>query len=174
MKRRHLVVLVSAFTLVTIIFVVAVTIGVGVGTNPGREQIRNLIQQQLEGRIHGNIHIGRIGGSLLKGFTLDTFAIRDEEDSLLVSTGRISLQYDPRDLLDRRLLLRNVEVEHPLVRIHQHPKGDWNFQRIFKRTGPSTPKVPGRNFGDYVVLDSVRVHDMQVILSRPWEPDDSL
>lgn len=174
MKRRHLVVLVSAFTLLTIVFIAAVTIGVGVGTNPGREQIRALIQQQVGGRIHGKLHIGRIRGGLLTGFTIDSFAIRDKEDSLLLSTGRVSVQYDPRDLIDRRLLLRSVEVEHPVIRVAQHQKGDWNFQRIFRSDRPKTPSVPGRSFGDYVVLDSVRVRDGQFLLIRRWEPDDSL
>ena len=173
MKRRHLVVLVSAFTLVTIVFISVVTLSVGVGTDAGREQIRSIIQGQLAGRVNGKIHIGRIRGGFLTGFTLDTFAIRDTEDSLLVSTGRISIDYDPRDLMDRRLLLKNVRVEHPVVRLRQYEKGDWNFQRVFRKSGPSTD-VPGRSFGDYVVLDSVRVRDGAFILTRPWSPDDSL
>ena len=174
MKRRKLVALVSAFTLLTIVFIAIVVIGVGVGTDPGREQIRELIQQQLDGRVKGTIHLGRIRGGLLKGFTLDTFAIRDEQDSILVSTGRITLQYDPRDLMDRRLLLRNVQVEHPVVHLRQYVKGDWNFQRVFRKDGPSVPGVPGRSFGDFVVLDSVRVRNGSFLVTRPWSPDDSL
>src|SRR3954467_5454878 len=145
MRRRHLVVLVSAVTFLTIVFVAAVTIGVGVGTDAGREQIRGLIETQLRSRIHGKLLIGKVSGGLLTGFSLDTFAIRDLEDSLLVSTGKISLEYDPRDLMDRRLLLKNVTGEHPLIRLWQHQKGDWNFQRICRRSGPSTPDVPGRS-----------------------------
>jgi translocation and assembly module TamB len=174
MKRRHLVVLVSAITLVTIIFVAAVTIGVGVGTDPGRDQIRGLVQQQIGSRVHGKVHIGRVRGGFLTGFTIDSFAIRDLQDSILVSTGRVTVQYDLRDLMDRRILLRNVQVEHPLVRLHQHQKGDWNFQRIFRNDGPSTPGVPGRSFGDYVVLDSVRIREGTFLVTRPWSPDDTL
>ena len=174
MKRRHLVVLISAITLLTMIFVAAVTIGVGVGTDPGREQIRALIQQQVGTRVRGKVHLGAIHGGLLTGFTIDSFAIRDFEDSLLVSTGKVTLDYDPRDLLDRRLLLRNVEVEHPVFRLWQHQKGDWNFQRIFRTGRQGAPDVPGRSFGDFVVLDSVHVRNAQFILTRPWEPDDTL
>lgn len=174
MKRRHLVVIVSAFTLLTVLFVAAVMIGVGVGTDPGREQIRSLIQNQLAGSVRGKVHLGRIRGGGLTGFTLDSFAIRDLEDSLLVSSGRVSVEYDIRDLLDRRLLLRNVRLESPVIRLRQYEKGDWNFQRVFRRQGPSGPETPGRGFGDYVVLDSVRVRNGEFILTRPWSPDDSL
>src|SRR4051812_27677666 len=174
MRRRHLVVLVSAVTLLTIVFVAAVTIGVGVGTDAGREQIRGLIETQLRSRIHGKLLIGKVSGGLLTGFSLDTFAIRDLEDSLLVSTGKVSLDYNPRDLMDKRLLLRNVKVEHPIIRLRQYAKGDWNFQRIFRSSPSSGPDVPGRSFGDFVVLDSVKVKDGTFLLERPWEPDDTL
>jgi len=174
MRRRTLVALVSAVTLLAIVFIAVGIIGFGVGTSPGRDMIRAAIQKQLEGEVKGTIHLGKAGGGLLRGFTLDSFAIRDERDSILVSTGKISLDYDPRDLLDRRLLLRNVVVERPLIRLEQHENGDWNFERIFRRGGPRGPSVPGRSFGDFIVLDSVRIRNGEFLLTRPWEPDDTL
>jgi translocation and assembly module TamB len=174
MRRRKLVALVSAVTLLAIVFIAIVIIGVGVGTNPGRDLIRSTIQAQLEGQVNGKIYLGKARGGLLRGFTLDSFAIRDAQDSILVSTGRISLDYDPRDLIDRRLLLRNITVERPVVHLRQYANGDWNFQRIFRKDGPGGPSVPGRSFGDFIVLDSVRVRNGQFLLTRPWEPDDTL
>jgi translocation and assembly module TamB len=174
MKRRHIVILVSAITLVTIIFVAAVTIGVGVGTDAGRNVIRARIESELAGNIKGKVHLGRIRGNFLKGVTLDTFEIRDLEDSVFVASGPISFEYDSRDMLDRRILLRNLTVERPVVRLRQYKEGDWNLERLFKSEKPSLPGVPGRSFGDYVRLDSVRVRDGQVILIRPWNPSDTL
>ena len=174
MRRRKLVALVSVFTLLALVFIAIAIVGVGVGTDFGRDVVRSAIQKQLEGQVKGKIYLGKAGRGFLRGFTIDSFAIRDEQDSILVSTGRITLDYDPRDLIDRRLLLRNVTVEHPVVRLRQHANGDWNFQRIFRGGGPSGPDVPGRSFGDFVVLDSVRVKNGEFILTRPWEPDDTL
>lgn len=174
MKRRHLVVLVSAITLVTLVIVAAVIVGVGVGTDFGRSAIRSVVEREVSGRVKGKVHIGKVSGTMLTGFTIDSFAIRDDQDSILVSTGPVTLDYDPRDLMDRRLLLRNVEVEGAIVRLRQYENGDWNFQRVFASAGPSTPSVPGRGFGDYVVLENVSVTDGEFILTRPWSPDDSL
>ena len=176
MKRRHIVILVSAITLLTIIFVAAVTVGVGVGTDPGREFIRARIQNELAGSLKGKVHIGKIRGGnfFLSGVRIDTFEIRDLEDSVFVASGPITLEYDSRDLLDRRILLRNVTVERPVVRLRQYKEGDWNLERLFRKEKPSIPGVPGRSFGDYVRLDSVRVRDGQVILIRPWSPSDTL
>ncbi len=174
MKRRHLVVLVSAATLLTAVFIAIVTIGVGVGTDTGRDTIRSLIQQQVGGRINGKLHIGKIGGGFLTGFTVDTFAIRGYDDSLLVSTGRIKVDYDLRDLMDRRVLLRNVEIDRLYFRLQQFAKGDWNHERIFRRRGPKGPDAPGSSFGDYVVLENVRGGNAQIVVVRPWAPNDSL
>lgn len=174
MKRRHLVVLVSGITLVTLVIVAAAIVGVGVGTDWGRSMIRSVVENEMSGRVQGKVHIGTVRGTMLTGFTIDTFAIRDDRDSLLVSTGPVTLDYDPRDLMDRRLLLRNLRVERPVVRLRQYEDGSWNFQAIFDSDRPSTPGVPGRGFGDYVVLEDVRVTDGEFILTRPWSPDDSL
>jgi translocation and assembly module TamB len=174
MRRRHLVLLVSVFTLMVAVFVSAIIVGFGVGTDSGRDEVRAFVQQQLAGRVKGKIHLGKVSGGLLAGFSIDTFAIRDDNDSLLISTGRVTLAYDPRDLMDKRLLLRNVRVEHPYVRLRQYPEGDWNFQRILKSNRRGAPNVPGRSFGDYVMLDSVTVNDGTIIMTRPWQPDDTL
>ena len=174
MKRRHLVVLVSAATLLVAVFIAMVTIGVGVGTDTGRDTIRSLIEKQVGGRINGKLYIGKIGGGFLTGFTVDSFAIRGEDDSLFVSTGRIKVDYDLRDLLDRRILLRNVEIDRLFMRMRQYPEGDWQHERIFRRKGPKTPDAPGSSFGDYVVLENVRGGNAQILLIRPWQPADSL
>lgn len=174
MRRRTLVVLVSAFTLLGILVVAAASIGIGVNTRAGREQVRFLIQQQLGSRVQGRLYVGAVRGGLLTGLSIDSLAIRGEDDSLFLSTGRITLQYNPRDLLDRRLLLRNVEVERPVMRLEQFPRGDWNHQRIFRRRPSARPHVPGRGFGDYVVLDSVTIRDGAFIVTRPWSPNDTV
>ena len=174
MKRRYLVLAVSAITLAVIVVVAAGIIGVGVGTAPGREMIRSIVEKQVAGRVKGKIHIGRVTETLLTGFTIDSFEIRGPDDSLFVATGPVKMEYDPRDLMDRRLLLRNVVVERPVFRLAVNENGDWNFQKIFASDGPSTPDVPGRGFGDFIKLQNVRIRNGQFIWVRPWSPDDSL
>ena len=174
MKRRRLVALVSSLIVVAMGLVVLATGFFVTQTNYGQEQIRRLIREQLAGSINGKLYIGHISGSWLTGISIDSLALRGPDDSLFVSTGRVTATYDPRDLIDKRVYLRSVDVEHPLVILHQHEEGEWNYQHIFKRGGPPGPKTPGRKFGDYVVLDSVRVHDGFFRLTLPWHPDDSL
>ena len=174
MKRRHLVVIVSAITLLTLAFIAMVTVGVGIGTQQGRDQIRSIIQLQLGSQVQGKVHLGQVTGNVITGFTIDSIAIRDDQDSLFLSSGPVAVDYDPRDVLDRRLLLRNLRIERPFIQLRQYPQGDWNFQRIFRKKGPGAPNVPGQSFGDFVVLENVRVTDGTFLVTRPWRPHDTL
>jgi translocation and assembly module TamB len=173
-KRRRIVALVSASVLVFIAVLVLATGYVVTRTRYGQEQIRRIIQQSVASKIHGKLYVGAISGGFLSGITIDSIAIRDEQDSLFLSTGRVEATYDPRDLIDKRVLLHTLDVQHPIVHLRQYENGDWNHQRIFKSNGPSGPKAPGRSIGDYVVAESASVHNGTFTLTLAWHPDDTL
>jgi translocation and assembly module TamB len=176
-KRRRLVALVSVIALLVIGLVTIVTVAIVTRTHYGQEELRRAIEGQLASAIKGKVYLGPVRGGFLTGIQIDSFAIRDaDNDSLFLSTGQITASYDPRDLIDKRLLLRNVVVEHPVMYIRQHASGRWNFKEIFRAYDkkPNLPKTPGRNFGDYFVIDSARVHDGTFVLQMPWTPDDTL
>ncbi|HYD53006.1 MAG TPA: hypothetical protein VEA99_10275, partial [Gemmatimonadaceae bacterium] len=173
MKRRPLVALVS---LCVLLVLGAAVLGGGFAlarSRAGQEYLRAFVEGQLRGRINGTLHLGRISGGLLSGVTVDTLAIHGPDGALFLSTGRIRLAYDPRDLADRRVLLHAVEVERPWVHIRQYESGDWNYRRIFRKGKPS-PKAQGRSFGEFVVARAVEAKDASFILTLPWHPADSL
>jgi translocation and assembly module TamB len=176
-KRRRLVALVSVIALMVIGLV---TVGTGLfitRSGYGQEELRKFIQVQLNSAIKGKVYLGAVSGGFLTGIQIDSFAIRDpDSDSLVISTGRITASYDPRDLIDKRLLLRDVDVQHPVVYFREHVSGRWNYKEVFRayEKKSNVPKAPGASFGDFVVMDSVRVHDGTFVLQQPWTPDDTL
>ncbi len=174
MTRRNFVALISLCMLV-----VLGLIGVGVGlfftkSDSGQGTLRRAIQRQVAAGIKGKLYIGPMSGSFLTGVTIDSLELRDDQDSLFIATGPLRVEYDIRDIIDRRLHLRNVDVSRPVVVLRQHEDGSWNFKRVFSRGGPSRPKGPERGFGDYVVIDSTHLHSASFRLTMPWHPDDSL
>jgi translocation and assembly module TamB len=173
-RRRRLVALVSACSLLVIAVLVVVTGYVVTRTRYGQEQIRKIIEQTVASKIHGKLYLGEISGGFLSAISIDSVAIRGEDDSLLVSMGRVTATYDPRDLIDKRILLHSLDIEHPVVHLRQYENGDWNHHRIFRSNGPSGPKAPGRSFGDFVVAESASVHNGSFTLTLAWHPDDSL
>lgn len=174
MTRRRFVVIVGLCTLV-----VLGLIGVGVGTfllhtDTGQAGLRKSIQQQVASSMKGRLYIGPMSGNFFTGITIDSLELRDDEDSLFVATGRVKLEYDIRDIVDRRLHFRRMEVEHPVVVMRQHEDWSWNFKRMFASNRKSAPRGPERGYGDFIVIDSAHVRNGSFRLTIPWHVDDSL
>lgn len=175
MSRRRVVALASAGVLLTLGLLIAAAVVSLTQTSFGRERIRRLLVERIAAAMsgRGTLYIGRIGGGLLSGVTVDSLALRDADDSLVVSTGPVRIQYDLRDLLDRRLLIRSLDVDRPVVNLRRHGDGVWNYRRIFPQ-GPERSVGPSRRFGDYVVIERALVHDGTLLVTMPWSPPDWL
>lgn len=172
MTRRRVVAVASALSLLVLGLLAALAVVSVTQTSFGRERVRRLLMHYAA-RSSGKIYIGRLGGGLITGVTIDSLEIRGPDDSLFVATGRITVDYDPRDFLDRRILLSRVEVEHPVVHMRRHANGVWNWRQIFPE-GKKGPPRTERGFGDFIVIDSAVVRDGTFTLTLPWSPDDSL
>ncbi len=175
MSRRRLVAIISAAALLLIGVIVAATVLSVTQTDLGRDYVRRYLQSQVASKLgkRGTMYIGRISGGLVTGVVVDSFAIRDDEDSLFVSAGPIEITYDPRDILDRRLLIGQLVVHKPFVNLRRHADGVWNYRRIFPKGAPR-PRTPDRRFGDYIVIDTATIHDGTVIVTMPWSASDTL
>jgi len=79
-----------------------------------------MIATLLEGKVKGRVYLGHLSGGLVGGVTIDSVEIRDDEDSVFFASGPITVEYDPRDLFDRRILLSRFEA-----RIRRHPEQSW-------------------------------------------------
>ncbi|MGZ8471093.1 MAG: translocation/assembly module TamB domain-containing protein [Gemmatirosa sp.] len=173
MPRRRTVALASATALLALC---VLTVGMVVGvtrSRPGQDWVRRTILDVLAPRVRGSLYVGRISGNFLSGVTVDSLVIRGPDDSLFVAASRIRVAYDVRDLIDRRVLLRRVEIDRPVIRLSQAEDGVWNYKRVFASGGPSGPKT-GRGFGDYIVADSVVVRGGTFVLTMPWHVADTL
>ncbi len=178
MTRRSLVALVSAAVLVTLGLVVLATVLFVTHTNAGREKLREIARPLVARAVHGgSVYLGHFSGSFINGITIDSVAIRDKRGDLFLSTGRITLVWNPRDLVDDRAYLRHADIEHPYLHLVQHENGEWNFKEIFGSNAPELPKpkeLNTRGWGDYVVIDSATTRNATVLLTMPWHPDDAL
>src|SRR5215203_296092 len=174
MTRRRFIAIVSLCVLGMLGVVVLATGLFVTRSETGQDWLRRTIEGRLASAVKGKVHLGRISGSFLTGVTIDSLELRDDQDSLFAATGPVRVEYDARDLVDRRIHLRRVNVERPNVVLRQNGDYSWNFKRMFKGSGPERPKGPDRGFGDFVVIDSVHLRNAQVRLTMPWHPDDSL
>ena len=173
MTRRLRIVIASAVVLVGLGVIVVLSILGVTHTGFGQERVRNLVSSMLEGRVKGKVYIGRMSGGFFNGITIDSLEIRDDEDSVFIATGPVRVEYDARDLFDRRILLNHLEVHRPYVHLRQHENGEWNWRRIFPASVEKQKRAE-RGFGHYIVIDSSEIHDGSFILTLPWHVSDSL
>ena len=177
MKRRKLVALVALITFAFLGLLAVSAVFFVTRTQRGRDWVRDiatpLIARAAKG---GTVHIGKITGNFLTGFTIDTFAIRDKRGQLFLSTGRVSVSYNPRDILDYRIYIRRASIQHPYVHIVQRNDYTWNYKEIFPSSGgpPPLKDMTRRSLGDYIVIDTTTVTDGTFLLTMRWTPDDSL
>ncbi|MFL5482201.1 MAG: translocation/assembly module TamB domain-containing protein [Gemmatimonadaceae bacterium] len=173
MTRRLRIAIGSAIILFGLIMIVVLGfIGI-THTSVGQERVRSMIATLLEGKVKGRVYLGHLSGGLVGGVTIDSVEIRDDEDSVFFASGPITVAYDPRDLLDRRILFSRVEAQRPYVHLRQHENGEWNFRRIF----PASVEKQQRNqrgFGQYIVADTSIVRDARMDLTLPWHLSDTL
>lgn len=157
----------------------------------GREWIRAQVERQVARGMKGKLHIGRLSGSFLTDLAVDTIAIVGPDDSVFIAAGPTHVTYDPRDLLDGRIIFRSVEIQHPFFVIRKENDNSWNYNKVFPPAGgPSAGGAPvsgvrevGRRlmpapsrsaFGAIFQFRNVRIRDLQFQLTLPWSPDDSL
>src|SRR6202795_1387361 len=173
MTSRLRIVIGSAIILVGLLVIVILSVVGVTHTGFGQQRVRQMVLTMLEGNVKGKIFIGHMSGGFFTGGTIDSVEIRDDEDSVFFASGPITVEYDPRDLFDRRILLSHLEADHPVVHLRQHENGDWNWRRIFPAS-VEKQKRNERGFGQDIVIDSSVIRDATFTLTLPWHPSDTL
>ena len=173
MTSRLRIVIGSAIILVGLLVIVILSVVGVTHTGFGQTRVRQMVLTMLEGNVKGKVYIGHMSGGFFTGVTIDSVEIKDDQDSVFFASGPITVEYDPRDLFDRRILLSHLEAEHPVVNLRQHQNGDWNWRRIFPAS-VEKQKRNERGFGQYIVVDSSVIRNASVTLTLPWHPSDSL
>lgn len=176
MIRRQLVVLVSAFAMFCIGVMIVGSLVAATQSEGGREWIRRQVVREAGRGVKGKLQLGRLSGSFLTDIAIDSVQITDPDDSVFIATGPMHFTYDPRDLLDGRIIVRSAEVQRPFVVIRKGIDERWNFRKVFPDNGNDVPSpLPTRGtFGSLVVFQNVRLLGGNFQLSLPWQPDDSL
>ena len=172
-RRRRLVIAAGLITVLLMAIGAVASVLFVTGTETGRDWVRRLAVQQMAPAVKGRLYLGRISGPILTGMTVDSIEIADSSGVVMVAAGRTTMRWDPRDFLDRRILIQRLVTDNVLVQMIKYKDGDWNYKHVFP-PGPKGRASAKGSFGDFIVLDSVSLTRGRFILTMPWSPADSL
>lgn len=176
MSRTLKISLVALGLVVTLLLVAAGAVVVLTSTEFGRERARRIAIGLLREKIRGGVFVGRIDGNLLGHFSM--FDVRVGGDSArgeppFLVAKRVSAQLGVRDLFSKKVLITDLEVDSPVIRLIKRPGEEWNASRLLIKNDSTPPdSVPG--FGSWVELQNVRLADGTMIVQQPWKPDPGL
>ncbi|MFL5581640.1 MAG: hypothetical protein ACJ8AO_14830 [Gemmatimonadaceae bacterium] len=161
--------------LLAVALLLALAVVVLTQTDWGRERVRRRVVAAAQKRASGRVQAGKLGGNLLREFSLADVSVTDSAGAPLFAARRVSGEYGLWGVVFAgRLQLRNVHLERPVVVLDQPPGGRWNFQRIF-RMGAEQRPAPARP-GRWRLVDvrGLTVNDGRLVLRQPWAPDSTL
>ena len=172
--RRRLAALIS----VTIMLLIGVGVAIGLvaatQSDGGREFLRRALQAQLARSLQGTVHLGTLSGSFLTDLRTDSLVIRGPDDSVFVASGPIRVTFDPRDLVDGRVILRSAEITRPRFNMRRTVEGRWSHHLLWPRREGRVRRPQRAAFGSVFVIEEAIVTDGRFTLMMPWEPADSL
>jgi hypothetical protein len=150
-----------------LVMVSGLAVQVLAGTSFGMERARRFAVGWLNGRVNGEVKLGRFAGAgLLAGVMIHDVEIRGGDGREFVRADSLSARYDWLQLLRGRIRLDRVELFGANLRIEQLP-GDsaWNYQRILRIGEGEGAPGPAR----LIRFDEVRTHDTRVTIALPDE-----
>lgn len=100
-------------------------------THTFREYVREIIIEEVNSAIYGNLNIERIEGTLLTSFYLRNVSLSIEEDTVLLAK-KIELKTSPLQLLLKRIYIRKFHLEDVDIKFLQNPDSTWNFTEAIK------------------------------------------
>ena len=109
------------------------------------ERIKAVVLPKAEEALGRDVSLGEVEISLFKGITLHNLVVGEREGTEpFVAADRVVLRYQLRPLLQRRVVIDEVRLEAPLIRVERLADGTFNFSDLLEReeTEEAVPPEP--------------------------------
>ncbi len=128
------------------------------------------IESYMKEKYNLGVKIEQLDFSLLSGIKIEKFKFTDNDvpDSLF-SMESFSLKYDLWPLLDKKLVVKTIVLEHPKANIVKDENGKFNFDGIIEKfkskeepPPPEKPEEPSSGAQFIIDLKNFEVNDIDV------------
>jgi translocation and assembly module TamB len=172
-RRRTIVLGTAAALLSLLVLLVGGVVGLTM-TERGMGLMVRAVLPAVRRLVPGTLYVGAVRGNLFTDITIDTLELTAPDGTPFLSSGPIRVTYDPRDLLDSRIVVKSLEVTRPRLTLVDYGNDDWNLWRALgRRTKRALPQRRSR-LGQYIVIDTTSIHELTFVTRQPWIPNDTL
>jgi autotransporter translocation and assembly factor TamB len=152
--------LLQVVALVGTLFVGVVAVSLIVSQTPWfKDWLRRYIVRESAQFLEGDLSIGRLGGNLFFGVSLEEVAVNLSGERV-VAVRTIEVDYSVFDFLSRGIVINEIKLHQPVVAASRDSDG-WNLGRLIKseereadREGPGRP----------IALESIEITDGRVTI----------
>ena len=130
-------------------------------TQTFRNRLRAAALSELDSLVNGRVSMGAIQGDLITGFTLDSVAI-DVNDGPFLMIPRLEIAYNPFTLPAKRISVRRLTLEHPVITLYRPRGGRWNLAEVLREKPRDT--TASRPFDWVVDVERFEILDGTVSL----------
>ncbi len=163
MNRQTLLKLAGICAGVVLILLVGLTILVKLAISP--ELVKKTVLPKISAAINRQVSLGDVSVSIFSGIRLHDLVVQDREGSQpFLKAGALRLDYRLWPLLRKKVEIKEVRLESPLVRIVRYADGSFNFSDLLvKKQQPVPAAEPkGKSLIDLAV-SQVTLSDGKVI-----------
>jgi autotransporter translocation and assembly factor TamB len=156
--RRVLQVIAVAGTLMIGVIAVALIVS---QTPWFKDWLRRYIVRESKQYLNGELSIGGLGGNLFFGVQLSDVALDMSGQRVLAVKG-LEVDYSVIELISTGIVLNDIKLNQPSVRLERDASGSWNVARLIKEQQKEADREgPGRP----VSLPSIEVTDATVSMA---------
>ena len=140
MDRKKLFKISALCAGIVIVLLVALTILIKVVISP--EQVKKTILPRISAAINRQVSLGNVSVSIFSGIRLHDLVIQDKEGGQpFLKAGALRLEYRFWPLLRKRVEIKEIRLESPLLRIIRHADGSFNFSDLTAKKEQPSPTV---------------------------------
>jgi uncharacterized protein involved in outer membrane biogenesis len=159
--------------IVVVVFLVIAGLSVFVHFYLTGDRLEAMLVPPVQKALGRDITLGRINVSLFKGITVDGFTVKEPDGKQdFASVGKFILRYDLMPLLQKKIVVSEIILEQPAVRIYRDDQGNFNFSSLAvpaKQEGAAgaqaTSSAPAEALPLALTVDKISVRRAHLLFS---------
>jgi len=138
MNRKKLLKITALCAGIVIALLIALSILIKVVISP--EQVKKTILPRISAAINRQVSLGDVSVSIFSGIRLHDLVIQDKQGAEpFLKAGALRLDYRFWPLLRKRVEIKEIRLESPLVRIVRYADGTFNFSDLTAKKEKEAP-----------------------------------